>query len=154
MTNHRILIAVTFALLLVAACKKSGDGQPAAGASDKPAETNSGGGSAVASGEINNVSDYEARSVALLDKLSAVFVADGKDCDKLATDLNKFMDENKAAMQAEMAYGKAHPDDKQAVDKKVEAKANAFADKVLEPAMAACQSNKGVQEAMAKIPTG
>jgi hypothetical protein len=40
---------------------------------------------------IGSAADYEARALALLDQLRAVFETDGKDCAKLAGDLETFM---------------------------------------------------------------
>jgi hypothetical protein len=171
MTNHRILIAVCAAFLFVTACKKKDD-QPASGgdkaaetkpaekptddpgkapaaddprkspAGDKPADKPAGGGA------IANTADYEARGTAVMDKLMGIFTADGKNCDKLAADITKFIEDNRADMEAVTAYEKAHPADKTAIEKKMEAKAKEFTAK-LTPAMDAC---KNLQEVIAKIP--
>jgi hypothetical protein len=136
MINRRILIALSSSLLFFAACKKKDDGKPAA-----------------ASGPIANTADYEARGNALFDKMISIFQADGKECDKLAADLNKFMDDSKSDMEAMTTYDKAHPADKEAFNKKIEARADDLM-KALAPAMEACKDNKALADAMAKMPKG
>ena len=157
MIKNRILIAACAVLLSFTACKKKDDTTAASGSGSaattatkptesKPAETKPAGG-----GDIANASDYETRGNALMDKMINIFATDGKDCDKIAADMNKFMDENKGEIDSIMAYEKAHPDDKKAMDKKNEAKTKDFMEKA-GPAMESCKDNKALQDAMAKMP--
>jgi hypothetical protein len=135
MTRHRMLIAVCSSLLLVAACsKKKDDGKPAA-----------------VSGPIANTADYESRGTGFIEKMIGILTADEKDCDKLAADLSKFFDDTKSEVDAMKAYEKAHPEDKEQLNKKVEAKSDKFA-KVLESVGETCKDNKALEAAMTKMP--
>src|SRR5262245_2108189 len=70
--------------------------------------------------------EYETRSLESFDKFSAIFTASGKDCDKLATAINKLIDNEKVFYEAAIAYEKANPDVKKAVEKKTAAKQKDF----------------------------
>jgi hypothetical protein len=164
MTKSSILIAMCSALLAFTACKKKEDAGSATGtmSSDKPsAEAKPtdkpmapaaapaaapAGGAAVA-----DVGDYEKRALVMMDKLIGLFSADGSNCDKLAGDLTKALDDNKAEIDAIVAYEKAHPDDKKAVDKKTKAKTDEFMAKAT-PALDACKNSKPLADALAKMP--
>jgi hypothetical protein len=130
MLKHALVIAIA-GLLATAACSKKG-----------------GGGDAT----INSAADYESKAMGFMDKFIGVFTADGTDCGKLAKDITKLMDDNKALMDNAKAWEKAHPDDKKALDTKMEAKFKDFMDKA-GPAMTACKDDKDLQAAMSKMPS-
>jgi hypothetical protein len=94
--------------------------------------------------------DYVAKTSAAMDKMTEVFKGAGTDCDKLAADITKFGDENKAMMVAAEDYSKTHPDAKKKFDDATKTKMTAF-EAVANPAMTACKDNKKVAEAMTKL---
>jgi hypothetical protein len=155
--------AVVLALAVLAfapACKKKDDAaktddKAAAGGDmkkdDKMAKPAEGAPPAAGGGAINSDADYEATSNELMEKMTKIFTDDNKDCAKLATDVNKFIDDNKAKFDAAGAYDKAHPDEKKAYDTKAKAKIDAFT-AAATPAMDACKDNKELSAAMAKLP--
>ena len=172
MTKTRLLIAACSALLFASACKKNDAAKPAdktATTAAKPAETKPGtpdqakpaeattpaaapaATAPAAAGPVTSADDYQTRGTALLDKMTAIFAADGKDCAKIAADVSKYVDDNKAEIDAVTAYEKAHPADKKAWDEKNKAKTDDFMAKA-GPAMDACKDNKALQDAMAKLP--
>jgi hypothetical protein len=107
------------------------------------AAAGSGSGSAAAAAvePIKDDKDYETRDMAATDKMLAVFVAAGKDCKKLAKDLNAYLDEN-APLQKEIeAYEKAHPDAMKAMRKKMKAREKDTMKK-MKPALDACGEDK------------
>ncbi|MDB4952448.1 MAG: hypothetical protein JWO36_17 [Myxococcales bacterium] len=149
--------------LVLTGCKKKDETKPA----DQTAETKPGEAKpseakpseakpaepapAAAGVTIANIADYEAKSGELMDKLTAIFVADGTNCDKLAGDVNKFVDDNKPSIDATAAYEKAHPDDKKAVTEKEKVKTKEFESKA-GPSIDACKDNKAFQTAISKLP--
>jgi hypothetical protein len=157
MIKTRFLIAACSVLLAFTACKKKDDaaktdqGSGSAATATKPTESKPAETKPAGGGDITSAADYETRGNALMDKMIGIFAADGKDCDKLAADINKFLDDSKGDMDAVMAYEKAHPDDKKAMDKKNEAKTKEFMEKA-GPAIEGCKDNKALQDAMAKMP--
>lgn len=94
--------------------------------------------------------DYVNKSMAALDKMTAIFKAAGTNCDKLADDLTKFSADNDTLFQAIQIYGKAHPD----VQKKLDAASKdrtAAAEAAAAPAASACKDNQKLADAMGKI---
>ena len=177
MTKTRLLIAACSALLFASACKKNDAAKPAdkaATTAAKPAETKPAtpdqakpadttapaaapaapaapAAAPAAAGPVTSADDYQTRGTALLDKMTAIFAADGKDCAKIAADVSKYVDDNKGEIDAVTAYEKAHPADKKAWDQKNKAKTDDFMAKA-GPSMEACKDNKALQDAMAKLP--
>jgi hypothetical protein len=141
--------------LAFAGCKKKEDAAATGSAPAKPTEAAPAkaepaapapaAGAAIASDD-----DYVSKGVALSGKLVGVFQAAGTDCDKLADELTKFMTENSAMIAASKTYEKAHPDAKKKYDEASKDQTAAF-EKAAGPAMGACQSNKKLGEAMAKL---
>jgi hypothetical protein len=87
------------------------------------------------------VEQYEAKNTGLMNGVTALFAADGTDCGKLATDLDRFMKEHDDDMQHVVAYEGAHPTDKAAFDEKAGNKLLAdFGDKA-KPGLAACMDD-------------
>ena len=116
------------------------------------AATGSGSGSAVAAAvePIKDDKDYEARDTAAMDKMLAVFAAAGKDCKKLAKDLNAYFDENAALQKEIAAYEKAHPAARKALGKKVKAREKDMMSK-MKPALDACGEDKDFLAAMERM---
>ena len=157
MTKTRILIVMCSLVLGASACKKKEEAKPATPAAetkpgeakpdetkpaDKPAEP--------AAGGIANAAEYEAKAMEMSDKMTAMFAADGKDCEKLAGDMSKFIDENKTMFAAAKAFEAAHPEAKKALDTKMEPKMKEMMEK-MGPAMEACKDNKALKDAMTKL---
>lgn len=120
-------------LLLVTACKKTEE--------TKPAEGNT----------IASDADYETRATELTNKLLAIFVADGTDCDKLAADLTKFGDDHRAVFQSLQAYEKAHPEAEKSFDEKMKPREKEMEEK-LGPSFDACKDHEGMKKAMQNLP--
>jgi hypothetical protein len=94
--------------------------------------------------------DYLAKANVTLDKMTNVIKSAGSDCDKLAAELEKFTAENKGLLKAAAAYETAHPEAKKKFDDANKDKMAAF-QAAADPAFTACQGNKKVGEAMAKM---
>jgi len=136
--THQILFALVCSTSLLAAC----------GSNDKPvssASTSSGSDAAI----VDDAS-YEAVGNDFIGKTTTVLDADGKDCDKLATDLSKLFDDRKSTISALLAYGEAHPEIKKAVMAKHKAESDAF-DARVNAAFAACGENEALAAAFAKL---
>jgi hypothetical protein len=165
MTKTRVLVVLCAALIAVASCKKK-EGEEG-GAKDQPAAADkmaggdkTAGGDKMAGGDkaapaaggaISTPADYEAKSTDLMTKISAVFTADGKDCDKLGADLGKFFTDNKATFDAIDAFEKSNADAKKAFNTKTKAQQDDIGGK-MGAAGDACKDNKAFMDMMAKIP--
>jgi hypothetical protein len=104
-----------------------------------------------AGGDIKDAADYEAKGTAVMKQMIDIFATDGKDCAKLAADVNKFMDANLGNFKAFDAFEKAHPDAEAALKTKEEALSKEFEAKA-GPSIDACKDNKDLQAALAKMP--
>ena len=159
MTKTRILIVMCSLVLGASACKKKeeakpatpaaetkpGEAKPEAKTEEKPTEAAKPAGEGFA-----NAGEYEAVAMEMSDKMIAMFGAAGKDCDKLAGDMSKFIDENKTKFASAKAFEAAHPDAKKALDTKMEPKMKEMMEK-MGPAMEACKDHKGLKDAMTKL---
>ena len=87
----------------------------------------------------------------MTNQLLALFVDAGKDCDKLATNLSKFGDDNRALFESLKAFEKANPDAEKAFDEKMKGREKEFEQK-LGPAFDACKDHEGMKAAMSKLP--
>jgi hypothetical protein len=115
---------------------------------DKPADMKA---PPPAAGGDMTADDYEKKNVAMMDKAVATFKDVGDDCDKGAAALSKFIDDNKADMEAAMKFEKTHADVKKAVDEKYKDKTKAFEDQIGK-LMMKCKDNKAMAEAAKKFP--
>jgi len=125
---------ILFAMLL-AACGGGGKSDDKPATDDKP-------------GAIKSDDEYMTKAMAFMDKMTATFKADGDNCDKLADDVGKLVDDpSTAAMQL---YERAHP----ALQKQLEAK---MADKLkalseaMAPSAVGCANNKKLEGVMSKL---
>ena len=140
MTKIRVL-SFACALVLAGACKKQESTKAGAPAGDTK----------VAPVGIANAAEYEAKANEFADKLFAVFAAAGTNCDKLAVDLGKLLDETKPTFDAAKVFETAHPDAKVALDKKMEGRMTEFQAKA-GPALDACKGNKALADVLSKMP--
>jgi polyisoprenoid-binding protein YceI len=101
-------------------------------------------------GVIASSADYESKAMAAMDKMTAIFAAGGTDCDKVAADMIRFVDENKALFRSAKAWEKDHADEKKLFDTKVKARREDFMAKA-GPTMQACKDHKGFQDASSAI---
>lgn len=155
MTKTRILIVMCSLVLGASACKKKEEAKPATPAAEtkpgeakpeeKPTEAAKPAGEGFA-----NAGEYEAVAMEMSDKMIAMFGAAGKDCDKLAGDMSKFIDENKTKFASAKAFEAAHPEAKKALDTKMEPKMKEMMEK-MGPAMEACKDHQGLKDAMTKL---
>jgi len=138
------------ASLSLAACKKPDGGSPAA-AGDPPAATKPGdhGGDGVT---IASDDDYVKQASAMLETMTGTIKSAGTDCDKLADGITKMISDNGSKMTTLDAYEKAHPDAKKKFEDVAKDKTKAF-EAAAGPGMSACQNNKKVSDAFAKIPS-
>jgi len=156
MLNKYLAIAVL--CLSFTACKKKEEKAPeakpteAAKPADKPADqpADKPADKPAAGKTIANADEYTKLGMEMMDKMTAIFADAGKDCDKLATNLTKFNDENQGMKEATEAFEKANPDVKKAFDEKAKASMEKFM-QAAGPAMEACKDHAGVKTAMEKM---
>lgn len=169
MTTVKTLSALCLALTLTATgCKKKDDAgaakpaetaPAAAGSPAKPAEgapaakTDTPAPAAGGAITIASDDDYVAKGSMLIDKLTEIFKADGTNCDKLADDVSKMIDDNAGLPAALDAYEKAHPDAKKKGEAASKDKTAAF-ESAATPAIGACKDNKKLGDAMNKLAPG
>ena len=102
-------------------------------------------------GGINTAAEYEAKAFDLTDKLTAVFAGAGTNCEKLADNLEIFVDTNKAALEATDQFEAVNPSAEDDLDPKLQSRAQVLMQK-LSISMQACKNHAGVKAALAKIP--
>ena len=102
-------------------------------------------------GGFTTAAQYEAKAVDLVDKLTAVFAAAGTNCDKLADNLEVFLDENRAAFAGTDAFEAANPTAQANLQTKMQDKAHQFLT-TANASMQACKTNARVTAALAKLP--
>jgi hypothetical protein len=102
-------------------------------------------------GGIKTAAEYEAKAFDLTDKLTAVFGAAGTNCDKLADNLEIFVDENQAALAGTDAFETANPFAEDDLEPKLQTRAKTLIQKMA-LSMQACGKNQRVQGALAKLP--
>lgn len=133
-------------LLLVTACKKNDEGKPGQAAGETKAASGTSPGAAIAS-----ASDYEAKATDITNKLLALFVDGGTDCDKLSTNVSKFADDNRELFAALEEFEKANPGAEQQFDDKMKSREKELEQK-LSPSFDACRNHAGMKAAMEKLP--
>jgi hypothetical protein len=102
-------------------------------------------------GGFNTTAEYEARAFEMIDKLTDVFATSGTNCDKLAVNIETFLDKNKDALAAADSFEVANPGAEDDLEMKLQDKAKVFMQKV-SISMQACQKHEGVKAALAKLP--
>lgn len=102
-------------------------------------------------GGLTTQAEYEAKAFELTEKLASVFGAAGTNCDKLAADLEVFLDENKAALQGTDEFETANPFAEDDLEPKLHSRAKALLEK-MSVSMKVCSKHEGVQTALAKLP--
>ena len=96
--------------------------------------------------------ELEAKSFTMVEKMGDLFLADAKDCDKLAVDLKAFITENKPMMlQLSEMERRQTPEERTAYNQRTKARQDETM-KRIQPAVDACKTNANVQAAMAEIP--
>ena len=149
-------IILLASVLLFSACKKKDEAKPTEPTAvekkegDKPVEAKPAEGTPPEN-KIVNANDYESKATDITNKMLAVFVAAGKDCDKLAADMTKFINDNKTVMESLTAFEKTNPDAEKAFDKKMEGREKEMEEK-LSPAFEACKDHAGLKQAMSNLP--
>ncbi len=153
-------------LVLVAACKEKQEIKPAPAAppapvaevkepapAPPPIDTKPTGAQHVVkpAGGITTQIEYETKAFELTDKLTSVFAAAGTNCNKLASNLDVFLDENKAALQGTDEFEAANPFAEDDLEPKLQTRAKALIQKMA-ISMKACGKHEGVQTALAKLP--
>lgn len=156
---------VCLALILVAACKEKQEAKPPPAppapevkqepAPTPPPETPKPTAEPARvvkpAGGINTPAEYETKAFELTDKLTAVFAAAGTNCEKLADNLEIFVDANKAALASTDAFETANPFAEDDLEPKLQTRARTLIQK-MNISMQACQKHQGVQAALAKLP--
>jgi len=104
-----------------------------------------------ASGSSAASREREAKGLAMAQQMADLFVADAKDCEKMATDIRAFTAQNRALLDqlAEMEKHQTQ-EERAAFDQRNRATLEALLTKVT-PAMTACRDNKSVEAAMAAM---
>jgi hypothetical protein len=102
-------------------------------------------------GGLNTAAEYEAKAFDLTDKLIAVFAGAGANCDKLADNLEIFLDANKTAIGATEAFETANPFAQDDLEPKLQGRVK----KLVETSgmtIQKCGDDQRVQAALAKLP--
>ncbi len=149
----RILIAAL--LLLAGACKKSEDARPATSAAEPAggaAAAPAGSAAAAAAAPATSLDEtsYETRAVVFMGDFTKVFASAGTDCEKLATGIDKFIDDNKTLIVDMRAYETAHPEAKTALDDAMQVEYKKQQEVML-PVLQACADKAPVQDALARF---
>lgn len=155
----RILIA---SVLLAGGCKKPDDAKPAP-AVNKPESAPAGSAmsapaapaapsapAATAAAGGLDATSYETRAGKFMQDFTKTFASAGTDCDKLAANVNKFIDDNKPLILEMKEYEKTHPEAKTALDDKMQVEYKKQQETML-PVLKACAEKKPVQEALARF---
>jgi len=133
--------------------KTSDPGTPAGGKPADPAATptNPAKSADPAASSATGNSELEAKGIAMTEKMADLFVADAKDCEKMATDIRKFTAENKALLD-QLAEMEKHQtaQEREAFAKRNQPVLDALLTKAT-PAMTACRDNKNVEAAMTAL---
>jgi len=148
----RTLAIALFSMALLVGCKKK---EEAKKDETKPAETTQpteapkpAEGATPAAAGVGDAQKY----VDLMVNFGKVFAADAKDCGKLATDIKKYVADNRATFEEMKARdGKMTPEQKKAEDEKFKPQMEQFM-KDMQPAMENCKTNKDVEAAMKDVP--
>jgi hypothetical protein len=167
-TFRLVLFSVSFSVLVVtAACKKSDapagtkieetkpadpakPAEPKAADPAKPAEPAKPADPPAAGG---TNSEVENKAIAMMQKLGDVFAADAKDCEKLATDLRAFLNDNKGTITEMTALEKKQTEAEKAAFEVRNKAVQEAAQAKMEPAAKACADNKNVQAVLKDFPT-
>src|SRR5687768_6169550 len=97
-------------------------------------------------GGINTPAEYEAKAFDLTDKLTAVFAAAGTNCDKLADNIDIFIDTNKQALASTDEFEAANPFAEDDLEPKLQTRAKTLIQR-MSISMQACGKHQGVQAA-------
>jgi hypothetical protein len=148
----KILLTTLLGLTVsITACAKKDDAaKPAADmkTADKPADKMA---TPPAAGGEMTAADYEAKDVKMMESATAAFKDVGEDCGKAGAALSKFIDDNKADMEASMKFEKTHADVKKAVEEKYKDKTKAF-ETQMEKLGTKCKDDKAFMDAVKKMP--
>jgi hypothetical protein len=95
--------------------------------------------------------ELEAKGIAMTQRMADLFVADAKDCEKMATDIRAFTAQNKALLD-QLAEMEKHQTKQERAEFATRNRSTleALLRKVT-PAMTACRDNKSVEAAMATL---
>ena len=102
-------------------------------------------------GGINTSAEYETKAFDLLDQLTNVFATSGTNCDKLAANIELFLDKNQGLLTATDQFGDANPSAEDDLETKMQGKSQQFM-QTAGISIKACQNHAGVKAAMAKLP--
>jgi hypothetical protein len=91
--------------------------------------------------------DYTAKINRAFDGLVAIFRQGGKDCDLVASGMRTFGARNRTMFDALTRYGKEHPETQKLLEEQLQPRVNEIVDALM-PAMTACASHQGLQQAM------
>jgi len=117
-----------------------------------PADPASQAGSAAPAGAGTN-SELENKAIAMMQQMADVFAADGKDCEKLATDIKAFIAKNKDLLAQLVAMEKKQSEpERRAFETRNRIAQESMMQKMT-PAVDACHDNKSLEAAMKEFPT-
>jgi hypothetical protein len=112
---NRVLVVVTIIAASYAAlgCKQSAPPPPVVGSGVAPAAVErappADHAPSTSPGGVSSSADYQRVSLAIMERATVIYRE--PDCDKLASELAGFVDENQAAIAAIDSWQKAHPED-------------------------------------------
>src|SRR5260221_3128789 len=141
----RTLMSACALVLVLSACKKKDDAKPAPIAGDMKAgeasEVKSTAGPVFATTD-----EYEAKTTPIMNAIIATFVADGTNCEKLASDLSKLAVDNHDVLLAATAWEHANP----AANRVLAWSSRQYLEAAV-PSINACKEKPAFADAMSKI---
>jgi hypothetical protein len=160
-----------FALVLFAACKNKEEAKPTPAAPaptapapapaatpepalptpEAPKPTEAAPAAIKPAGGFNTEAEYEAKAMEMIDQLTTTFSVSGTNCEKLADNIDIFIDRNKAAIASTDAFQDANPGVENRLEAKMQDKAKKFM-VAANASMQACQNHEGVKAALSKLP--
>ena len=166
-----LTLLVLASALGVAACKKKDEAASTAGSGTRPADTApaaavtppaappagdatppmaAGSAAAIPPGTIASDEDFVVKSSAAIEKMTEIFKVSGTNCDKLASEISKFVTENAVFLKDGEAYSRTHPDSAKKLDAATKDKMPALT-AASEASLTACQTNPKVLEALQQL---
>ena len=154
-------IACLVVVLLACACKEKQEAKPAPAPTPPPApivkkeeppvNTEPTKPVIKPAGGINTNEEYVQKALDLTDGLIKVFEVSGRNCDKLANNIETFIETNKDALAATDQFEHVNPSAEDDLEPKLQSRAKLLIEKA-GFALKACDKHAGFQAAMAKLP--
>ncbi|MDB4956824.1 MAG: hypothetical protein JWO36_4393 [Myxococcales bacterium] len=142
----RTLISACVLVLVFSACKKKDDAKPAPAAGDMKAGDKASEVKSTTGPTFATAAEYEAKTTPVMNAIIAAFVADGTNCDKLASDLSKLGVDNHDTLLAATAWEHANP----AANRVLAWSSRPYLEAAV-PSINACKEKPAFADAMSKL---